>query len=408
MSEPEARAAQVAALAQLIVSDVGVNVQPDQVVGITTEPGQEAIWRAVAEAAYLRGAKFVDPWIFDAHVKHARLTHAPLDSLDYRPPWWAQRLQALGDLAGAQIRLAGPVAPALMDDIPSERLGHDMMPRLPETLGITHARKWNWIVTPGPSAGWATALYPDLDPVAAEDRLWEAIAFVMRLDRPDPAAAWRERFARLDAVAAWVTARRFDSLHFEGPGTDLRVGLLPGSIFKSAGGDETVGGIRFTPNLPSEEIFSAPDPRRVDGYVAATKPLVVGGGMVRGLRVWFEGGRAVRVEADQGAGLVETMIAKDAGAARLGEVALVDWDSRVGQLGTVFYETLLDENSASHVALGAAYPDTVDREDSRAQINESSIHIDFMIGADDVAVTGVADDGTRVALLRDGIWQRDV
>jgi aminopeptidase len=212
----------------------------------------------------------------------------------------------------------------------------------------------------------------------------------------------------LDAVAAWVTAQRFDSLHFEGPGTDLRVGLLPGSIFKSAGGDETVGGIRFTPNLPSEEIFSAPDPRRVDGHVAATKPLVVGGGSVRGLRVWFEGGRAVRVAADQGAGLVETMIAKDAGAARLGEVALVDGMSRIGQLGTVFYETLFDENSASHVALGAAYPDTVDRDDSRAQINESSIHIDFMIGADDVAVTGVANDGTRVPLLRDGVWQLDV
>jgi aminopeptidase len=403
-----ARRAQLQALAGLIVADVGVNVQPGQVVGITTEPGQEEIWRAVAEAAYERGATFVDPWIFDGHVKHSRLTHAPLESLAYRPPWWAARLQALGDMGGAQIRLTGPVAPTLMDDIPAERLGHDMMPRLPETLGITHARKWNWIVAPGPSAGWASALYPELKPTAAVDRMWEEIAFCMRLNEPDPAAAWRTRFTRLDAVAAWVNARRFDSLHFEGPGTDLSVGLLAGSIFKSAGGDVTAGGIPFTPNLPSEEIFSAPDPQRVDGYVAATKPLVVGGGTVRGLTVRFVGGRAVEVDAEVGAGLVQTMVAKDDGAARLGEVALVDGDSRIGQLGTVFYETLFDENSASHVALGAAYPDTVADDASRAQINSSSIHIDFMIGSNDVAVTGVTRDGTRVPLLRDGVWQLDV
>jgi aminopeptidase len=196
-------------------------------------------------------------------------------------------------------------------------------------------------------------------------------------------------------------------VHFEGPGTDLRIGLLPGSVWKHAGGDETAAGIPFTANLPTEEVFSAPDPRRVDGHVASTKPLVVGGGMVRGLRVAFEGGRVVSVQADQGAGLVSTMIARDEGAARLGEVALVDGDSRIGQLGTVFYETLLDENSASHIALGNAYADTVADAESAAQINTSSIHIDFMIGSGDVDVTGVLSDASRVPLLRGGAWQFD-
>jgi aminopeptidase len=401
------RAEQLRALADLIVADVGVNVQAGQVVGITAEPGQEDIWRAVAEAAYLRGATFVDTWIFDAHVKHSRLAHAPLDSLGYRPPWWGERYKALGDLAGAQIRLAGPAAPTLMDDIASERLGLDMMPRLPETLDVVNARRWNWIVAPGPSAGWASALYPDLGPDAAVERMWTEIGFVMRLDEADPAAAWRRRFATLYRVANRLTDLHLDAVHFEGPGTDLRIGLLPGSVWKHAGGDETAAGIPFTANLPTEEVFSAPDPRRVDGHVASTKPLVVGGGMVRGLRVAFEGGRVVSVQADQGAGLVSTMIARDEGAARLGEVALVDGDSRIGQLGTVFYETLLDENSASHIALGNAYADTVADAESAAQINTSSIHIDFMIGSGDVDVTGVLSDASRVPLLRGGAWQFD-
>ncbi len=397
-----------AALAELIVAETGVNVQPGQVVGITAEPGMEEVWRAVASAAYARGAAYVDPWIFDPYVKHARLAQAPLDSLSFVPPWWGERYRGLGELRGAQIRLSGPEAPTLMDDIPAERLGHDMLPRLRETLEVTHGRQWNWIVAPGPSAGWASALYPSLEPTAAVDRMWEEIAFVMRLNEPDPVAAWRERFATLGRVAAQLTARRFDALHFSGPGTDLSVGLLPGSVWKSVGADTNLDGVRFSANLPSEEVFSAPDPRRVDGHVSATKPLVVGGGTVRGLVVEFAGGRAVSVDAEQNAGLVATMIARDPGAAQLGEVALVDGMSRIGQLGTVFYETLLDENSASHIALGAAYPDTVDDEASLERINHSSIHIDFMIGSDEVEVDGVSADGSRVALLRGGAWQFSV
>ncbi|WP_249010734.1 aminopeptidase [Conexibacter sp. DBS9H8] len=394
----------VSSLSDLIVSDVGVNVQAGQIVGITAAPGMEAVWRAVAEAAYRRGASYVDLWVFDGHVKHSRLTHAPLHSLAYRPPWWGERYRSLGALAGAQIRLAGEPALGLMEDIAPERLGIDMMPRLPETLEVTHARQWNWIVTPGPCAGWAARLYPDLTEAAALDRLWEEIADIMRLGEPDPAAAWRERFAQLDAVARRLTALKLDALHFQGPGTDLRVGLLPGSLWQSAG-DETAGGIPFTANLPTEEVFTAPDPVRVDGHVRATRPLTVGGGTVVDLEVHFLEGRAVEVSARQGAGLVEAMIATDPGAARLGEVALVDAESRIGRLGTVFSETLLDENAASHIALGAAYPDTVSDAGSRAQINESSIHIDFMIGSPEISVTGLTADGGQLPLLRDGRWQ---
>jgi aminopeptidase len=398
------RSALVRALAELIISPTGVNLQPQQVVGITAECGHEEIWRAVAEAAYARGARFVDPWIFDQHVKRSRLRHADQDTLSYKPPWLGERYTLLGAMHGANIRLTGPVAPTLFDDIESERLGHDMLPRMPESTAVTHKGLWNWIVAPAPNQEWANLLFGDLEPEAALDRLWEQIGHIMRLDEPVPQQAWGVRLARLKAVSSKLNDLRLDSLHFVGPGTDLQIGLMSTSVWTATGG-ENVDGVKFTPNLPTEEVYTAPDPRRVNGHVAATKPLVVGGGFVSGLRVRFEEGRAVSAEAERGAGLVNTMIDKDEGAARLGEVALVDGDSRIGQLGTVFYETLLDENSASHIAFGAAYPDTVASDLDRERINQSQIHIDFMIGSEEVDVSGRLADGTEVPLLRSGQWQ---
>jgi aminopeptidase len=224
-----------------------------------------------------------------------------------------------------------------------------------------------------------------------------------RLDEDDPVAAWKERQDTLTGVAERMTARRFDALHFQGPGTDLRVGLLPSSRWISAR-FETVDGIVHMPNLPSEEIFTTPDPRRVDGHVRATKPLVAGGTIIRGLRARFEGGRAVSIEADEGGELLAQYAQRDEGACRLGEVALVDRAGRIGPLDTVFYDTLIDENAASHIALGSAYEFTVDEADF-GRINRSQIHIDFMIGAPEVDVTAVTGEGDRVPVLRGGDWQ---
>jgi aminopeptidase len=207
----------------------------------------------------------------------------------------------------------------------------------------------------------------------------------------------------LVGVSERLTELRLDALHFEGPGTDLRVGLLPSSRWLAAR-FETVDGIVHMPNLPSEEVFTAPDPTRVDGVVRSTKPLVVGGTIIRGLRVHFEGGRATSIEADEGGELLAQYARRDDGAARLGEVALVDAAGRIGPLDTVFYDTLIDENAASHIALGAAYEFTAGEED-RGRINRSQIHVDFMIGSPEVDVTGVTASGERVPVLRAGVWQ---
>jgi aminopeptidase len=309
----------------------------------------------------------------------------------------------IGEQRAARISLAGPTTTGLLDDLDPERAGRDQLPFTKEILKVIADRTTNWTVVPCPTEPWARLAFPDLPTDEALDKLWEQVAHVCRLDEPDPVAAWHERADSLNQAAARLNERHFEALHFEGPGTDLTVGLLPTSMFHAAQ-DETAGGIVHLANLPTEEVYATPDPLRTDGRVRSTKPLVLADGtIIRGLEVRFEGGRAVEIDAEQGAGVMRGRAAFDEGAARLGEVALVDREGRIGKLGTVFYDTLLDENAASHIALGDGSDQGLSDED-RAKRNHSSIHIDFMIGGNEVSVTGLKD-GERVPVLRDGNWQ---
>ncbi len=386
-----------------LVVGFAANVQRGQVVAVGAELGKEPLARALAASAYRHGARFVDVQYFDLHVKRARLLYADEETLDYVPPWYGRRILELGELRAARIGLTGPVAPGLLDDLDPTRVGRDQLPFLREAGQVVNDRTTNWTAVPCPTPAWAQLVHPELDPDAALARLAEQVVHVCRLDEDDPVAAWRARADQLVEAAERVSARRFDALHFDGPGTDLTVGLLPTSRFMAAR-FSTVEGIVHMPNLPSEEIFSSPDPARVEGVVRATKPLVVGGSIIRGLEVEFRAGRAVRIDAAEGADVLRGYAARDEGAARLGEVALVDREGRIGALDTVFFDTLLDENAASHIALGSAYAMTVGEEDE-GRINQSEIHVDFMIGADDVGVTGITREGDRVPVLRGGAWQ---
>jgi aminopeptidase len=388
--------------ADLVVS-FAANVQPGQIVAIGAELGKEMLARAVAASAYRHGAKFVEVTYFDMHVKRARLLHAREDWLDYVPPWYGERMIELGRLRCARVGLTGPATPGLFADIDPARAGRDQLPFVKEAGLIVNERTTNWTAVPCPTPAWAKLVHPGLDEQAALALLWEQVIHVCRLDEEDPVAAWRERADFLVDAAGRMDARRFDALRFLGPGTDLTVGLLPTTHFMAAR-FETVDGIRHMPNLPSEEVFGAPDPQRADGVVRATKPLVVGGSIIRGLEVEFRHGRAIRIDADDGAEVLRGYAARDEGASRLGEVALVDGEGRVGGLDTVFFDTLLDENAASHIALGEAYTFTAGEAD-RSRLNHSSIHVDFMIGGDDVDVTGLTAAGDEVPILRGGAWQ---
>jgi len=389
-------------LADLIVN-FGANVQEGQIVDVGTGLGKEALTRAITASAYKRGAKFVDVSYWDPYLKRARVQYAADDVLDFVPPWYGERTLQLGEERGAEISLSGPVEPHLFDDLDPDRLGRDVFPRVKEWTTVINERTVNWCVAPGPSENWAKLVHPELEPSAALDKLWEQIVHICRLDEQDPEAAWRERNLGLKGVAERLTERRFDRIELEGPGTNLTIGLLPTSRWVG-GGEETVDGIAHMANLPTEEVFTSPDPERVEGTVRATKPLQTQGRIIEELTVRFEGGRAVEIDADAGAETLRALVGQDEGGARLGELALVDSQGRIGPLNTVFYDTLLDENAASHIALGSAYEATAGEED-RPRLNQSDIHVDFMIGSPEVDVTGVTADGQRVPVLRDASWQ---
>ena len=388
--------------ADLIVS-VGANVQPDQVVAVEALPDARPLVQEIAARAYDRGARYVDVQYFDPEVKRIRASRAREETLGWVPPWLGRRLLTLGELDAARIVLTPLLPPALLQGVDPARAGKDRLPSVPELFKVIDDRSVAWTISPYPLAGWARAVYPDVDESEAVDLLWQDVIHVCRLDEPDPAAAW---VARIDEI--WQRAQKLDeldldALHFEGPGTDLTVGLLPSSRFaKEGGAAHTRTGIRHMPNLPTEEMYTTPDPERTEGVVAATKPLDVSGSVVDGLRVRFEGGRVVEIEADTNADALRARVATDDGASRLGEVALVDRESRIGKLGRVFFNTLLDENAASHLALGDAYAVPIADPADLPRINESAIHVDFMIGSDDVTVTGRTKDGRDVTVMRDG------
>jgi aminopeptidase len=394
----------LARFAELAV-DFGANLQPGQIVSLNGSPGKEGLVRAIAERAYERGAKFVDVAWFDPWVKRARIQHADEDTLEFVPPWYGERMLALGRERAAVISLSGPVAPGLLDDLDPVRSGRDRLPSLRESGEVTNRRELNWTILPGPNPAWAQLVHPDLQPDAALEKLEEQLIHVLRLDSDDPVALWQQRADTLTGVAERLTERNFDALHYSGEGTDLTIGLLPGMRWMAAR-FETVEGVQHMPNLPTEEVFTTPDPARVDGHVRSTKPLVlIDGTVVRDLEVRFAGGRVAELTASTAQETMRTIVARDEGAARLGEVALVDGEGRIGALDTVFYDTLLDENAASHLAFGRGFPFLAPDEETGARANESDIHIDFMVGSPELDIVGLTAGGDRVPVLIDGAWR---
>ena len=389
-------------LAELSVH--GSNVQPGQIVIVTAELGQEQLARAIAAAAYDRGAKFVDVNYFDPLVKRARIEHADPETLDFVPSWYGERMAAHAELRGARVTLAGTTEPNLLDDLDSTLVGRDRLPYLKEIPKIVGERLTNWCIVPCPHPAWAQLVYPELSEGEAYERLWQELEHVLRLDEPDPIEAWEERMAVLNDSARRMSEHRFDAIELKGPGTELTVGMLPTHDWWAAD-FQTAEGLRHFPNLPTEEVFTTPDPERTEGHVTSTKPLVLRDGtIIRGLRVRFEGGKAVEIEAEENGEALRAQQSLDSGALKLGELALVDSQGRIGPLGTVFYDTLLDENAASHIALGNGFPFLVEGDDLE-RVNKSGTHVDFMIGSPELEVDGITAAGDRVPVLRNGDWQ---
>jgi aminopeptidase len=385
--------------AELIVQ-VGANVQPGQLVEVIARIEHAHVARAVARAAYRAGASYVDVGYSDQHVRRALIEHAADDLLSWTPPWLLERAKHFGRENAAIVALTGDAEPELLADLPGDRVGKARMTKIGEELTRqTNERLNNWVVAGVPNTGWATQLFGEPD----VDALWDLVEFCVRLDEDDPVAAWRAHVVKLGARAELLNDMRIDSLRYRGPGTDLTVGLLPESRWQGCE-SETAEGIPYVANMPTEEVFTTPDCRRTEGTARSTQPLVLAGQIVKGLEVRFEHGRIVDVRAEEGASVVEGELASDENAAYLGEVALVDGTSRVGQMDRVFYETLFDENASCHVAYGSAYAEAVEGGVIDG-VNVSTVHTDFMLGDSEVEIDAVLHDGTVVALLRENIWQ---
>ncbi|MEV4895792.1 aminopeptidase [Nonomuraea sp. NPDC055795] len=390
-----------------VVFDVAVPLLAGDRVLINAEIEHAPLARSLVEAAYARGARYVDIWYFDPHAKGSRIRHADPATLAEVPSWLDARNDDLERHGGVLVNLRGEAAPDLLAGLDPVRTGLDRMPSLTSRQRLQLNNLVRWTIIPCPTPEWARTVFGEPD----QDRLWTHLRRILRLDEPDPRAAWRQRIADLLDRAAQLTEMRLDAVRFEGPGTDLTIGLLPGAHWTAARLQD-VEGRPFQANLPTEEVFTTPDYRRVDGTVRATRPLSLDGTVIHDLELTFAGGVVTEVKASTGADVVRTHQATDAGAARLGELALVDRSSRVGESGLTYMETLLDENATCHLAWGAGLPpgvpahlrtDVPERLDE-AGVNTSRVHVDFMVGGPDVTVTGLAP-GRNVELLRDDTWQ---
>ena len=388
-----------------LVVRVGVNVQPGSGVLLGSDIAHLEIARAVVERAYAAGASWVEVEWSDGPIRRSQLTHASIETLTRSRPWAIERTREWAAERGVAIQLVGDPDPHLLDGVdPAKATAFPVEERLAFRDAI-RTQQLRWTVVAAPNPGWAREVFGEPD----VERLWDAVATAMRLDEADPVACWRERAAQLGVRARALSALELTEVRYRSAATDLTVGLVPDSRWTGGSMDDP-DGVTYMPNIPTEEVFTSPDRRRADGTISLTKPVIIGGQVVEGLVVTFSGGRITDVAATSGAGTVLAQLDTDEGARSLGEVSLVDRDSRIAKAGILFHNTLFDENAGCHVAWGQSFPFAVadglakgNDELYELGLSQSAVHTDVVIGGDGMTVTGTGPKGA-VEIIRDDEW----
>ncbi|WP_412988363.1 aminopeptidase [Pediococcus siamensis] len=395
-----------------LITQVGVNVQPGQTILLYAAVQQAPLARLITKAAYKLGASEVILNWQDTEIERQFLQHAPQSRLQQEPDYAAQRAQQLADKRASRVSLIS-AAPDAYAGIASDRIAmHSKAAGQANAplMKVTTNNDISWLVVAAADVPWAEKVFPDLHGQAAVTKLWAEIFKTTLVDQPDPVAAWQTKIAALNERANWLNAQQFEALHYSAPQTDLTVGLPHNHVWEAAGSHDTQGNF-FVPNMPTEEVFTAPDNRHIDGTIVSTKPLSYNGAILKDLQITFKNGRVVAAHASQGDTVLQQLLATDDGAKSLGEVSLVPDQSPISQSGIIFYNTLFDENASDHIAFGQAYPFNLKggtklsaAELAAHGINSSQTHVDFMVGSSHMNIDGLKADGTSIPVFRDGNW----
>lgn len=396
-----------------LIAETGVNVQDNHTVVLQISVDQAPLARLITEEAYRLGAaEVIVQWSdetiqreFLAHAATDRIENVPQYKIDQTDDWIAKGASRISVVSSNPDALAG---------VDAQRVAAFQAANGKALVNLrkaTQANKVSWTVVAAASEGWAAKVFPELATSEEQvDALWNEIFKTTRIYEENPVIAWNIHDKKLQEKAAELNEQQFTALHYTAPGTDLTIGLPKNHLWEGAG-SYNARGEEFMANMPTEEVFTAPDSRRVDGYVSSTKPLSYAGTIISGMKFTFKDGKVVDFSAKQGEEALKNLLAIDEGAKHLGEVALVPDPSPISQSGLIFYNTLFDENASNHLAFGSAYAfnlqggtEMSEEELAEAGLNRSQTHVDFMVGSDKMNIDGIKEDGTIVPVFRNGDW----
>ncbi len=399
-----------------LVLQMGVNIQKGQALVINGPVEGAEFVRIVVKKAYELGAKDVFVSWADDDITYLKYKHAADEVLKTFPDWRVQMQEGYAK-DGAAFLSIHATDPDLLTDIDPNRIATASKAAGMALKGFQAylmSDRVPWSVISIPTTAWAEKIFPDKTGEDAVGALWDTIYKMVRVDQDDPIAVWEKHNARLKAAYSILNEKQYEKLVLTAPGTDLEVGL-PNNHIWQGGAASSEDGIIFNPNMPTEEVFTAPHKYHVSGTVSSTKPLNYGGSLIDGFQLTFKDGQVIDYEAEKGGDVLKTLLETDEGAKRLGEIALVPDESPISRSGLIFYNTLFDENASVHIALGKAYPTNVEggtEMDPSALdqngINDSMTHVDFMIGSSEMNIDGVKADGTKEAVFRNGTWAFDI